>query len=581
MKLPTEAEKLAAYGETMRLREVEATKNEAGIGCSQEDKKTKTQAGMLIELANNIELFKTPNNDPYATISVEAHKETYSVISANFKRWLIGRFYNVHKKSPSNNAVTDALNTFAAKACYEGNQKDIHIRIAEANGNIYLDLANDKWEVVEITPQSWQVLADSPVKFIRPRGMLALPYPVAGGSIEELKQCINYPNEDGFKLIVAWLVASLRPNRPFPILTLQGEQGSAKSTAAKILRSLIDPNSANVRSLSRNEQDLVIAANNGWILNFDNLSNLTNWMSDALCRLSTGGGFAVRQLYTDKEEVLFDAKRPVILNGIDDIATRQDLIDRALVLTLPTIAEEKRQSEAMVWERVEDIKPKVLGVLLDAVSMALKRVANIELSGMPRMADFAVWVTAAETAFGWSEGSFLQAYTGNRSEAIEIGLEADPVAIAVRDLMKDKEAWQGSATSLLEELTNRTNENVAKSRAWPKAANKLSSRIRRLANGLRAIGVEVDYGKDKKRFIELKRKPPKPTVSIISTVGNSKKDQVKPLFTTDDKPTNDQLFRRQQNSISGAIKDSTDSTDDKKQDLLINQESEEWEGAVL
>ncbi len=150
------------------------------------------------------------------------------------------------------------------------------------------------------------------------------------------------------------------------------------------------------------------------MLCFDNLSGLRPWFSDALCRLSSGGGFSARELYTDSEEVLFNATRPVILNGIDDIATRQDLIDRSLVLTLPPIPEEKRQLEACVWAKFNEARPKILGALLDAVSMALKRFDDVKLSSYPRMADFTQWVTAAEPALNWPEGSFVAAYNGNR-----------------------------------------------------------------------------------------------------------------------------------------------------------------------
>jgi hypothetical protein len=97
------------------------------------------------------------------------------------------------------------------------------------------------------------------------------------------------------------------------------EKGSAKTVLSKLLKALVDPNAAPVRALSREERELMIAANNGHLLAFDNLSGLPNWLSDALCRLASGGSFAVRQLYTDDEEVLFEAARPILLNGIEDV----------------------------------------------------------------------------------------------------------------------------------------------------------------------------------------------------------------------------------------------------------------------
>ncbi len=157
---------------------------------------------------------------------------------------------------------------------------------------------------------------------------------------------------------------------------------------------------------------------------FDNLSGIKDNLSDALCVLSTGGGFGARELYTDDDEKLFDAKRPILLNGIEDLATRPDLLDRAITLTLPVIADEQRRDENELWKQFEEVRPRVLGALLDVVSVALKNLPNARMESKPRMADFALWITAAEPALGWKPGAFLTAYTENRGQANEIALES-------------------------------------------------------------------------------------------------------------------------------------------------------------
>ena len=164
--------------------------------------------------------------------------------------------------------------------------------------------------------------------------MQPLPTPEKGGSIDTLRHFLNVQDAQDFVLVVAWALAALRDAGPYPVLVLSGEQGSAKSTFSTILRSLLDPRTAPLRALPREERDLFITATRSHVLAFDNVSGLPPWISDALCRIATGGGFAVRQLYTDQEEVLLDAARPVILNGIEDIVTRPDLADRAIFLTL-------------------------------------------------------------------------------------------------------------------------------------------------------------------------------------------------------------------------------------------------------
>jgi len=267
--------------------------------------------------------------------------------------------------------------------------------------------------------------------------MLPLPVPQQGGSIEALASFLNLASRDDFVLVVAWLSAALRPGGPYPLLALSGEQGSAKTVLSKVLKALIDPNAAPVRSLSREERELMIAANNGYLLAFDNLSGLPVWLSDALCRLASGGSFAVRQLYTDDEEVLFEAARPILLNGIEDVISRPDLGDRAIFLSLAPIGEAQRRPENELWRDFEIARPCILGALLDAMVHGLRTLGRVRLDRLPRMADFALWTAACETAL-WPTGTFARAYAANRRAAIEDIIDGDPVAALVRDIMAER-----------------------------------------------------------------------------------------------------------------------------------------------
>ena len=231
---------------------------------------------------------------------------------------------------------------------------------------------------------------------------------------------------------MAWLLAALRHGGPYPLLAVSGEQGSAKTVLSKILRALIDPNAAPVRTAPREERDLFIAASNGHLIAFDNLSDLPAWISDALCRLASGGSFAVRQLYTDRDEVLFQAARPIILNGIEDVITRPDLADRAIFLTLPHVQEERRRAEKEIWRDFALAQPHLFGALMEAATHGLRVLPEVRLEHLPRMADFALWSTACETAF-CPGGGFLHAYKANRRAAIEDMVDADPVAARIRD----------------------------------------------------------------------------------------------------------------------------------------------------
>ena len=449
-----------------------------------------TQADVLINLLGAADLFHSADGAAVADIDINGHRETWPVRTKGFRRWLARQFFETTGGAPSSEALQATLNVAEAKAHFDGPERSVCIRVGGLGGRLYLDLGDDAWRAVEIDAAGWRVIDDPPVRFRRAAGMQPLPMPVPGGSVETLRSFLNLRSDADFVLVIAWALAVLRPRGPYPVIVLSGEQGSAKSTFAAILRALLDPNTAPLRALPRQDRDLFIAATNGHVLAFDNVSALPSWISDTLCRLATGGGFAVRQLYTDQDEVLFDATRPVILNGIEDIVGRPDLADRAVFLTLEAIPEACRRPEAELWAAFDAERPRILGGLLDAVVQGLRRLPQTQLEGLPRMADFGLWATACERAL-WPAGTFWSAYGGNRDKVVENVIEADPVAAAVRAVIVRRTQWTGTATQLLGVLAQAAGERAAKSRTWPGSPRALSDRLRRAAAFLRKTGIEI------------------------------------------------------------------------------------------
>jgi hypothetical protein len=411
------------------------------------------------------------------------------VKSQAFKSWLLVAYFRETGNAPPSEALTSAIRTLEAKACHEGREAPVFLRVGNAGDHHYFDLCDSSWRVVEISGGDWRVLDESPVAFRRTSGTLSLPTPVRGGSINLLRPYVNMASDNDFMLCVAWLAACLRPTGPYPVMMIQGEQGSAKSTTSRVLRSLIDPHSTPLRSEPRSQQDLMIAANASWLLALDNLSGVLPWSSDALCRLSTGGGFATRALFTDEDETHFNAMRPILLNGIDDVAERPDLLDRAILLRLPTIPEDRRQEESEFWSKFEADRPLILGALLDVFAQALKVLPDVRLKRRPRMADFARLGEAVGRSQDWGEDAFLKAYRKNIEGATESAAEASPVAAAILNLMTERieDEWQGTAGELLAALTGQINEREAKAPGWPKTPRKLSSELIRLAPVLRRL----------------------------------------------------------------------------------------------
>src|SRR5262249_35145621 len=469
-----------------------------------------TQADILINVAKEgAPLFHTPDGTGYADIEVNGHRETWAIRSQSFKRWLRRRFYEATGGAPNSEALQTAIGLLESMAMFDGDERAVHLRVAADRNVLYIDLTNNEWQVIELDATGWRVINRPPVRFRRAAGMLALPRPERGGSIEALRKFLNVKDND-FVLAGAWLLAALRNTGPYPVLAVSGEQGSAKSTGSKILRALVDPNTAPLRALAREDRDLFIAATNGHALAFDNISRLPTWISDTLCRLATGGGFAVRQLYTDQDEVLFDAMRPVILNGIEDVIERPDLADRTIFLTLEPIGEEQRRPESELWAAFEAERPRILGALLDTMVVGLANRARVKLATLPRMADFAIWATACEPAL-WRAGTFGAAFDANRKELIEGVLDADAIATAIRGLMAAREAWVGTSSQLLHALEEVAGERVAKSKNWPSSAEALGRGLRRPATFLRKVGIEISFERDKRtRRIRIIRTPTEP-----------------------------------------------------------------------
>ena len=497
----------------------EAIAEETGVASGG---RAQTQADILLRLSQAADLFHASDGTGYADLDINGHRETWPVRSKGFTRWMARAFFDETNGAPNSEALQSAFNVIEAKAQFDAVERIAHVRVASLGSKLYVDLCDSAWRAIEIDATGWRIIDNPPVRFRRASGALGLPAPERGGSFAELKPFLNVRSDRDFILIVAWALAALVDHGPYPALSFAGEQGTAKSTVSKILRALIDPNTAPLRALPRNDRELFIAATNAHLLVFDNVSGLPPWLSDTLCRLSSGGGFSVRSLWSNNDEVLFDAARPTILNGIGDIITRPDLADRALFVTLDLIPDTKRRSDSALLTEFEAKRPRILGALADALAVGLRLLPTIHLPELPRMADFAVWATACEQAF-WQKGTFLKAYSANLEEVVNTVIEADLVGSAVRQLAAERTEWKGTALGLLSALREVVDEGATRSKDWPGSPEALSNRLRRAATFLRKAGVEVSFyreGRQGARMIAVKHgggapsEPSKPSATL-------------------------------------------------------------------
>ena len=463
-------------------------------------------AEALINLAAECDFWRDDNENGIVTFLCKDHFENDLIESRRFSNWLRYLYYAKFKSVCNGEALNQAIATLNAKALHEGDEKPFPLRVAEYGESIYIDMADDAWRAIRIDRRGWTIDTNPPVRFRRRKGMRSLPDPVRGGSLDDMRKYLNIGNDDDWLLLLAWLTSAMRPQGPFAVLIVEGEQGSAKSTTARFLRSLIDPHVSLLRTEPRDDRDLMISANNSWLLAYDNISRLTNWLSDGLCRIATGGGYATRELFTNDAEVFFDAKRPILLNGIVDVATRPDLLDRSIIMNLPVIPDESRRQEEDIQDGFEADLPKIFGALLDLVSAGLARFDTIRLQRSPRMADFARWGSTIGVALGRDVNAFLGAFDRNRIESNIAGLEASPVAVALQSFMVDRIEWNDSASKLLDELSALIGDTDARHRGWPKRPNELGRELKRLAPPLRLVGINLHFEKlTKGRFVRIRR----------------------------------------------------------------------------
>lgn len=425
-------------------------------------------------------------------------REVCPIRSKAFKDW-VREFHLTHNRGATiaTQALQTIVDTLDGIAARSGRVVPVYNRVAEHRDRYYLDLGDKTGRAVEISVQGWRIMDSCPVPFIRRKGMLALPEPVKGGRIKDLERFLNYGSQEGWTLLLAWLVAALRPMGPYPVLNLTGEQGCAKSTASRVLRRLIDPNVAEIRNIPTDQRDLMSAAKNAWTLAYDNITSIPEWMSNLFCILSTGGGSSTRTLYTDDEENLITVQRPIILNGIGDLNARPDLLDRTVVVTLPVIPNNRRQSEAELWAAFEEARPALLGALLDAMVEGLRNLPTVNLRERPRMADFAEWVTACEPGLDLEPGSFMRVYNSNQEDARRAALEAYPLAEFIREIVALSGTVKLPPQGLLNYLNNHRDATDEKRRhpLWPKDAARLSKSLTINAPTLRSVGVDVQLSK--------------------------------------------------------------------------------------
>lgn len=468
-----------------------------------EDKKG--QIDILIDIVEDIETYRTSMDETYVTIQIR--ENNVNVKSERFKKWIVSQFYNIESKIPTNDNIAKIILLLESRAMNEVNEVLVERRCATVDNCIYYDLKDDSCNVVKVSRDGWEIIKDPPVIFARTKTMYRQVTPERNGNLDILDKWFRYKDENHLILQKVILVASLIPNIARPIQVLHGEKGSSKTSTMKLVRDIIDPAIVPVVSIPKTIDDLAVYISKNYVPCFDNIDTISNQVSDLLCIAVTGGGHTKRKLYTDDEEQVMFFQRFIVLNGINVVATRPDLLDRCILLELERIPPNERKEEKVLREEFEKDKPIILGAIFETLSKAMSIYDQVELNNLGRMADFTRWGYAIAEVLGIGGDKFLEAYLNNQNNANIEALESHPVGFAMYKFMEDKTVWSGSPTKLLSELEivagfekiDTTNSN------WAKTPNVLSRRLNEIKSNLLYLGIEFERSKGKNREIKITR----------------------------------------------------------------------------
>ena len=438
-----------------------------------------------------VEYFCTPNKDTYVVIKTNFRDETFSTNSRDLRDCMaIIAFEEVDGLLIDDRLLDMLERLLHVRALASRSTKRVWVRTARTEEGIEIDLNNEKGECVLVTPDNWEITLPKS-RFLRSRNMGAIAYPMEGADEQVFLPYFRTLSHDEFMLMVAWTLFSFWPSGPYPILNVKGQRGSGKSTTSEFIKTVSDPVAMGQRRLPPDTpEQLFVAAKWCKLFVADNASSLNAKMSDAYCCLSTGAALGKRKQYSNDDEHLIDQCNPVIMNGITDIASRQDLLSRFLIVEL---ASGKEIDEGQLRPAFEKDLPSMFGYLLNGLASALKNLPETLAPSGTRLVDFARVVTAAEEGLGWEKGSFMQALIDNQQSSATDAMTLHPLIRAILALFRDhkQEEWQGTIQTLRDKL-DRYAGNDKLTPAWPKTAQHMSRELDRLKADMPKVGLEFE-----------------------------------------------------------------------------------------
>lgn len=472
-------------------------------------KQTPTTDYLVRELAQQNILFHDQYDEPWFSPH-SSGSELYRIRSKKFKGWLGAYVYNKYNFALKNNQIKDISEALGGIALYSTStgKKNLEVRSCLVNNVFWYDLGGS---AVRVDKNGWEVVEQPPILFKPCEHQEKQVVPSKNGDIRALRQFINIGSDDDWALFLVFAISAFVPSFPQPVLVLTGSQGAGKTTPMKMLKKLVDPSKLPSNGTPSDQEEMSRIADKHLLLFFDNLSSLSSKVSDILCKLVTGDGFSRRTKYTDDDETIFVSKRAIMMNGINSFITRADLLDRTIILELERIPDDKRLPEDELWQRFEEERPKILGGIFDVLSKAMSLYGYDVPAKLPRMADFAKWGIAINSAIkqvdeSWSV-DFINAYEKNIECQNEEAIQANPVAVAARMLVKEKIVWEGTITKFFDEFENSTDierRYLTRHTMWPSNPAGIGRSLVRAETNLRRANISVEhFRKNNNQFVRI------------------------------------------------------------------------------
>jgi hypothetical protein len=477
-----------------------------------------------------IEIIYDQFSNLYVTLKINDHIECIKLDSSRFKSVIRTEFYTKEHKILSDDKLDGILKLIESQLTLDETiqKKELHLRIAKVNDDsIIYDLTNPKWEIIKVLKDGWDIIKNNQIPIFKryDASSIAQVYPLKDYNLEiwnEFIKLFNFGSKYDKLLFSVFLVCLFIPGIPKPILILSGEGGGAKTTTFNIIKRIVDPGSTDTVAFPKQINDLVQILDHNYVNCFDNVSSISDDVSDLLCRAVTGSGHSKRALYTDDSRFIYKFKRCICVNGINLATTRADFLDRSLIIKSKRIEDRLRKKESDIEKELDRLKPHVLGYIFDILVKVLKYRnehpnEQIFVNGYPRMADFAEWGEIIARCLGYKNNEFIDTYYENIESQNDEVIESSPVAEAIILFVEDWEIgrqWLGTPSELHTDLTNMIDQakpDLKKSNLWPKASSTLTPKINEVKPNLRLRGVDIITGaRDNKgnRVISITKLPP-------------------------------------------------------------------------